>query len=93
MKLPTAIVVLASLGFTAFGHQGCDIDTALSTLLGEATVSHISEAILHSLQHEIKNAIQDVENITPHQIVDTIVDRYRVLQGILSYAGINLPLI
>ncbi|KAJ2458562.1 hypothetical protein GGF42_001993, partial [Coemansia sp. RSA 2424] len=59
MKLLKTIVVLASLGSTALGHQGCDIDTALDTLLGEATVAHISDAVLRSLQHDIKNIIND----------------------------------
>ncbi|KAJ2822171.1 hypothetical protein GGI24_004021, partial [Coemansia furcata] len=85
------IMAMASLGVTVFAHQGCDIDTAIKTLLDEATVGHISEAILRSLQHDVKNAIQDIENTTPQQIADTIVDRYRVLRGILLHAGINLP--
>ncbi|KAJ2031319.1 hypothetical protein H4S03_006681 [Coemansia sp. S3946] len=60
MKLSKTIIALASLGLTTFAHQGCDIDTAINTLLSEATIGHISEAILRSLQHDVKNAIQDL---------------------------------
>ncbi|KAJ2024994.1 hypothetical protein GGI06_000760 [Coemansia sp. S85] len=69
------------------------MDTAKDSLVGETKVGYISEAVLRGLQHDIKNVLQDLENTTSQQIADTLVDRYRVLRGILLKAGISLPLI
>ncbi|KAJ2463076.1 hypothetical protein GGI02_005318, partial [Coemansia sp. RSA 2322] len=67
MRFLKTAVVFAGLGFAALAHQGCDIDTAIATLIDEASIGHISEAILRTLQHDIKNAIQDVKSTTPQQ--------------------------
>ncbi|KAJ2030218.1 hypothetical protein IWW57_001295 [Coemansia sp. S610] len=93
MRLSKIISVVASLGLTAFAYQGRDMDTAKDSLVGETKVGYISEAVLRGLQHDIKNVLQDLENTTSQQIADTLVDRYRVLRGILLKAGISLPLI
>ncbi|KAJ2687227.1 hypothetical protein IWW39_003088 [Coemansia spiralis] len=85
--------VVASLGLTAFAYQGRDMDTAKDSLVGETEVGYISKTVLRGLQHDIKNVLQDLENTTSQQIADTLVDRYRVLRGILLKAGISLPLI
>ncbi|KAJ2392981.1 hypothetical protein GGI05_002540 [Coemansia sp. RSA 2603] len=93
MKVFKTSIVLAALGATSLAHQGCNVDAALDTLLGEVTVQHVSEALLLGLQRNIKSALKDIQNTNPDQLADDIVDRYRVLQAILAYAGIKLPLI
>ncbi|KAJ1823725.1 hypothetical protein LPJ60_001332 [Coemansia sp. RSA 2675] len=93
LSLSKIISVVASLGLTAFAYQGRDMDTAKDSLVEETEVGYIPEAVLRGLQHDIKNVLQDLENTTSQQIADTLVDRYRVLRGILLKAGISLPLI
>ncbi|KAJ2431583.1 hypothetical protein IWW41_002861 [Coemansia sp. RSA 2522] len=82
---------MIGLSTVAHGHQGCSVEAAFDKLLGEATIEHVSEALLLSLQHDVKTALHSVELSSPARIADTIVDNYRVLRGILSYAGIKLP--
>ncbi|KAJ2637365.1 hypothetical protein GGF40_002398 [Coemansia sp. RSA 1286] len=94
MKLFKNSLVLLFLGSpTVLAHQGCNVDAAFDTLLGQVTVEHVSNALLINLQRSIKSAIKDIETTSPQQLADNIVDRYRVLQAILSYAGIKLPVI
>ncbi|KAJ1648220.1 hypothetical protein LPJ64_000481 [Coemansia asiatica] len=90
----TISLVLFFLGSsTVLAHQGCNVDAAFDTLLGEVTIEHVSNALLLNLQRSIKSVLKDIETTSPQQLADNIVDRYRVLQAILSYAGIKLPII
>ncbi|KAJ2719881.1 hypothetical protein GGI07_004957 [Coemansia sp. Benny D115] len=93
MKITKIALTLFTFGGYSLAHQGCNVDAAFDTLLGEATIQHVSESVLQGLQRNIKTVLHDIEATTPQQVADDIVDRYRVLQGLLAYAGIHLPLI
>ncbi|KAJ2850300.1 hypothetical protein IWW36_001986 [Coemansia brasiliensis] len=82
----------AILSTLALAHQGCNVEAAFNRLLGEATIEHFSEAMLQSLQHDVSKTLERIENASPDQIADRLIDRYRVLRGLLAYAGIKLPL-
>ncbi|KAJ2715207.1 hypothetical protein H4S00_004916, partial [Coemansia sp. D1744] len=71
---------MIGLSTVAHGNQGCSVEAAFDKLLGEATIEHVSEALLLSLQHDVKTALHSVELSSPAQIADTIVDNYRVLR-------------
>ncbi|KAJ1717943.1 hypothetical protein LPJ61_007022 [Coemansia biformis] len=93
MRLSRALVLLGVGPLVVRAHQGCNVETALNTLLGQATVGHVSEALLRSLQQDVKGAIERVEHMSPEQPADRVVDKYRVLRGLLLYMGIALPMI
>ncbi|KAJ2449462.1 hypothetical protein EV183_004887 [Coemansia sp. RSA 2336] len=90
--LPNSIASKFPANTLSFAHQGCNVEAAFDKLLGEATIEHFSEAMLQSLQRDVASTISRVEHASPEQIADRIVDRYRVLRGLLAYAGIKLPL-
>ncbi|KAJ2882991.1 hypothetical protein FB639_002271 [Coemansia asiatica] len=92
-EISQSLVLLFLGSSTVLAHQGCNVDAAFDTLLGEVTIEHVSNALLLNLQRSIKSVLKDIETTSPQQLADNIVDRYRVLQAILSYAGIKLPII
>ncbi|KAJ2780767.1 hypothetical protein H4R18_003279 [Coemansia javaensis] len=92
MRFPTVALALASLGpLVARGHQGCNVEAALNTLMGKATVDHVSEALLQGMQRDVKGAIDRLEHTSPGELADRIVLRYRLLRGILTHVGVFLP--
>ncbi|KAJ2772761.1 hypothetical protein IWQ56_001245 [Coemansia nantahalensis] len=92
MKCAHALALGAGL-LAAHAHQGCNVETAVKTLLGKATIDHVSEALLQNIQRDVGRAINDVEHAKVDWLADQIVDRYRVLRGVLGHVGIALPMI
>ncbi|KAI8323616.1 hypothetical protein GQ54DRAFT_309968 [Martensiomyces pterosporus] len=79
------------IGTLASAHQGCNVDKALDTLLGEVGIEQISEVLLHTIQRDIDVAINALNSTVPQRFADSIIQRYRALQGILAFAGVTIP--
>ncbi|KAJ1946698.1 hypothetical protein FBU59_001971 [Linderina macrospora] len=93
MKLAKYVSMLVAAGFTANAHQGCSTDAALDTLFSDAGVERVANALLHVVERDIDIVIKDLNSTTPEQFAKLVIDRYHVIQGILAFAGVKLPLL